>query len=986
MNAFLDAYKALNKEQKRAVDTIEGPVMVIAGPGTGKTQVLALRIAHILSETDTPADGILCLTFTNAGVKAMRERLLQLIGPTATRVKITTFHAYGLELIEEYFDVLGFLRAPTLLDDSATIALFDTVLQNHPWQYLRPRSDPSLYYYDLKSLISTLKRDGVAPDDFAAAVARDIERIQHDPESISSRGETKGQLKKDAEKKIESLTRSLEAAAFYAEYESLKREHNHIDYNDILTSMVRVATESDEAAASIRERFLYVLIDEHQDSSRVQNAFLQALWGDEERPNLFVVGDDRQLIYGFGGASLAYFESFKHTFGTATLITLTENYRSTQTILDSAEALLTSTLADGKLVGATHESHPLRLVTVGYPRDEIVAAGLDIKEKIAQGVSADDCVLLVPKNRQIKTAVTILGDLGVPVAAGSALNLFELPDTQLLLSVFRIIQHPHDAVMISHTMLDPRSGIAPLVAHRYLYETNARILSVSTLIESQEPSIQAWGERLSAWITLAQSADAYQLIQNIGEELLLKLATDDQTLRRQVEIIRTLLHLAMAYVEKGAHSLGDFMGYVERLIQYGEDIPLAVFDAQQGVRVLTLHGSKGLEFDSVWIAHMDERSLMTQKRGGFVLPEEIDQQEKEAAEAVAKRQVYVAITRAKRFCTISYAQHNHTGADQKLATIIEALPPELLIRHFPAASEAHDAHALREQVVRTEMTESQPDKLEMLATTVAQEYTEKKISVTMLNNFFECPWKWYFRSLLQLPEPMTESLQVGNVVHKTIEYILDKKTTDRSPDAISKIITKYADSEARYVTALATRLALHAQKIIETWVAQYAPLIVAPYDKEQNLTYRDPEFAHLTITGKIDLVEEVITGEVRVTDWKTGSAKTKSDIEKDDEHGRMSGLLRQLTMYSYLIEGHSHGDKSVSESRLVFLEARAGDKNAIQSRTIVRDDIERLRNDITTYDELLKTGTWVHQQCLAKQYREGEVCSYCELARRIYNC
>ncbi len=973
---FATSYQKLNTEQKKAVETIDGPVMVIAGPGTGKTQVLALRIAHILNSTDTPPDGILCLTFTNAGVKAMRERLLTLIGPTATRVKITTFHAYGLELIEEYYDVLGFDTVPTLLDDAATVALFQEVLFAREWDYVRPRNNPTLFYNDLKSLISTLKRDGISPSDFKQATLDDIERIKHDPESISRRGASKGELKKDAEKSIESLTRTLEAADFYAQYEDTKKARGAIDYNDVLSLMVRVAHESEDAVAAIRERFLYVLIDEHQDSSGVQNAFLEAVWKEVEQPNLFVVGDDRQLIYGFGGASLAYFESFKHTFGKATLITLTHNYRSTQTILDSAEALLQSSLATGKLVGSDAYTHPLTLVACEYPRDEIVAAGTSFRQAIAEGVDANQCALLVPKNRHVKTAVTILQDMGLSVAAGASLGLLEVPETHTLFTILRIIHNPYDVVALSQSMVDPVVGIDALVAHEYLYHADTRNLSVSMLVQSEHPSISAWGVLLASWIKEPRSV--YEMIQVIGEKILLENPPNDESFRRRVEVIRTLLHLVLSQIEKKQQvSLVDFLTFIDHMIEFGEDIPLAVFGAEFGIKVLTLHGSKGLEFDHVWIAHMDERSLMSIRRGGFVLPQSIAQTEQEAQEEVAKRQLYVAITRAKYTCTISYASESNSGASQQLASIVESLPAELLQRKI--FDEPAD---LKQYVVHTDRPEpTQPDALIDL---VRAEYADRKVSVTLLNNFFECPWKWYFRSLLQLPEAMTDSIHIGNIAHKTIEYILNKKTTDRSPGAVRQYIQECAVTEALYEQDIAARYIHHVQKIVDTWMTTYYPDIVAPYDTEKNIAYRDPDFAHLSIVGKVDLVEEIITGEVRVTDWKTGSTKTATDIEKSDDAGHMSGLLRQLAMYSYLIHGQSKSSLEVTESRLVFVESKKGDKHAVHVRKITTDDTERLRSEIQEYDMLLKSGEWITQQCRAKLYGSDTECPYCARARAIY--
>jgi DNA helicase-2/ATP-dependent DNA helicase PcrA len=255
---------------------------------------------------------------------------------------VSTFHAFALDVIEEFHEAVTERGVPELLEDTAAITFFDEILTTREWKYVRPRANPSMYFRDLKSLIGVLKRDRITPEDFRTKVAAEIEQITADPANISSRGETKGQLKKEAQSRIDSLSRSLEVADFYETYEALKTERGLIDYNDVLELLVKIVEQSDEAAATIRERYLYVLVDEHQDSTGIQNEFLKKVWGEVEQPNLFVVGDDRQLIYGFGGASLAYFEGFKSAFGKAELITLTHNYRSTQVVLDAAETLLQS--------------------------------------------------------------------------------------------------------------------------------------------------------------------------------------------------------------------------------------------------------------------------------------------------------------------------------------------------------------------------------------------------------------------------------------------------------------------------------------------------------------------------------------------------------------------------------------------------------------------------------------------------------------------
>lgn len=193
---YTQALAKLNPAQRQAVEAIDGPVMVIAGPGTGKTQVLALRIAHILEVTDTPASAVLCLTFTRSGVRAMRERLESYIGTRAHEVTISTFHSFAIEIIEKHFALLDFARMPRLLDDREAVFIVDEILHAQDWEHLRPRANPATYFGDIKSLISLLKRERMTPHDFLVEVERDITALEENPDNISSRGERKGGTEK----------------------------------------------------------------------------------------------------------------------------------------------------------------------------------------------------------------------------------------------------------------------------------------------------------------------------------------------------------------------------------------------------------------------------------------------------------------------------------------------------------------------------------------------------------------------------------------------------------------------------------------------------------------------------------------------------------------------------------------------------------------------------------------------------------------------
>lgn len=987
--AFRDAYQKLNQGQKQAVDTIEGPVMVIAGPGTGKTQVLSLRIAHILMETQTDPDGILCLTFTNSGVKAMRERLRNYIGSASSRVVVSTFHSFGMQLIEEFFEQLDLPAAPTLIDDMQSVALCDYLLREYSWEHIRTRANPAMYFKDIKSLLSLLKRERLTPEYFDAEIQNEINMLEQDPASISSRGPSRGQLKQEIVKKIKSLERTREMVQFYEHYEALKKERNVFDYDDVLEGLVQLVEQSEEAAATIRERYLYILVDEHQDSSGVQNEFLSRVWGDQETQNIFVVGDDRQLIYGFGGASLSYFEGFKQTFKGVQVITLTDNYRSTQRILNTADALLHSSLAQAPLVANATGDEPLRLVEAYYPRDEIICAGLEIKQQLAAGTPPSECAILVPKNAQVKTAARILRDMGIPVTAGARTSLFDIPEAQSVITILETLAHPTEPHFVARTLLDPLSGIPPLLAHAYIHQHDSRKLTLEQLIEHKQTlglypdddAVALWANKLAAWLPLSLEHDIQGLIQTIGEEVLIRPAQDHDTLVQRVEIIRTFIHLIQTQIERDPRmTLVACIAFLRRLEEYGTAIPVATFGGDTGVQVVTLHASKGLEFEYVWIAHMDERTLTASMPMAFSLPESIQNRIEETTAEVIKRQVYVAITRAKKFCTISYARTSVTGGSLELARVVADLPLDLFDQ--VTAEQTEDIimrHGVATYAVRTP-AEQTPVTLQSLTQLVAGEYADRKVSVTLLNNFFSCPWKWYFRSLLMLPEPGNNALALGSIVHSAIEQLV--KGTLAPDDAAIQAFVETQLQHMRGVSPDDERMiAQQAPLVVGRWANERLPRLQSSRETEKAISYRDPALSHLLITGKIDLVERLGNDQVCVTDFKTGKPKEVREIEKPNPEGRMSDYLRQLAMYSYLLEKSSKGSITVAESRLEFVEAAPVEKNALYQTVIQREHVDRLVDDIVAYDTAVREGTWIHRPCTFKPFKTGETCPYCTLAQ-----
>lgn len=337
---FQKRYDALNLPQKKAVDAIEGPVMVIAGPGTGKTTILTLRIANILRQTDTPPHGILAITYTDAGVKAMRAKLRDIIGNRAHEVAIHTFHSFASAMIAEYPDHFLALEGLRNLTDVEAESMIRRLVAEPAFRELRPTGKPDAYIPAIIRTIDSAKREALTPDTVREHARAEIERIKSDESSVSTRGVSKGKLKAEALERIGKCERTVLFADVYDRYEAEKLAAKKMDWNDLIIQLL-VALRNDELLLRlIQERFLYIHVDEHQDTNDAQNFIVATIAEFFETPNIFIVGDEKQAIYRFQGASVENFLTLQKRWLAMQVISLETNYRSHQGLLDASFAMI----------------------------------------------------------------------------------------------------------------------------------------------------------------------------------------------------------------------------------------------------------------------------------------------------------------------------------------------------------------------------------------------------------------------------------------------------------------------------------------------------------------------------------------------------------------------------------------------------------------------------------------------------------------------
>jgi DNA helicase-2/ATP-dependent DNA helicase PcrA len=454
LKAFETIYEHLNAQQKLAVDTIDGPVMVIAGPGTGKTQILGARIGKILLETDTAPENILCLTYTDAGAIAMRKRLVGFIGASAYKVNIATFHSFCNDIIQ---DNLYLFEKPSLdpISELEKIELLKKLIdqfdKNNPLK--RYRGDVYYEMNNLSRLFSAMKKEGWTSTYLVEQINRYITEIPTRDEFVYRRkykqfeaGSLKQGLVDAALEKMEKLKAAVLA---FDVYQALMKSHSRYDFDDMINWVITAFKENKNLLAQYQEKYLYILVDEYQDTSGTQNELVQLLVNYWEQPNLFVVGDDDQSIFRFQGANVENMLHYQKQYHEAiTTIVLENNYRSTQPILNASTLLINNNQErlinkmeglSKNLIASLPENKNIDLLpsieSYNDPQEEMIAIAEKINQLIQAGTQPKDIAVLYKENKYGEEIAHFLQQKNIPLFSKRTANLF---DQVLIQQIIRI--------------------------------------------------------------------------------------------------------------------------------------------------------------------------------------------------------------------------------------------------------------------------------------------------------------------------------------------------------------------------------------------------------------------------------------------------------------------------------------------------------------------------------------------------------------------
>jgi DNA helicase II / ATP-dependent DNA helicase PcrA len=957
---FKKAIAALDPTQRKAVNALYGPVMVVAGPGTGKTHIMALRIGNILDNTDTDPSSILALTFTESAVSALRKRLFSIIGETAYRVPIHTFHSFSNTIIARFPEHFHRIIGATSASDVDQLDIIRSILKKGNYTSIRPLGDP---YYFLKPILSTiteLKRDAILPEQFAAIIKKDIAAYNASPDKIHTKGAHKGKMKSEFLTWQTHIERNKELLDVFEKYERELKRRKLYDYDDTIIETIAVMERESDVLATLQEEYQFVLADEHQDANNSQNRLLELLSSYDDAPNLFIVGDDKQAIFRFQGASLENFLYFQRKFPKAQLISLSTSYRSVASVLNATHGLAEQMpTAPGmkrvKLASRQKNDVPVQVVAAQDPEHEAeyIAHTIETLRK----KNSPTIAIIVRENAETELYAQSLTRHGISFERAQSREIFAEPFFHHLITLYKIAYAPTDAVLLGQTLFAPFWQLSPFVAHEVLATSRT---NRESLVRSLQQSTHADIKQLMRVVAQANSIAHEKLLLDAFTEIANAAGVPAYIAQHPTSEAHTvytrLSREALAFSERMPQAtLADFLVYLQTLMESGVSLEATPTATSAEVTLLTAHKSKGLEFDYVFVAGLTDRRwggrvsrrLFHIPREGFAARDTHDDNDE-------RRLLYVAITRARTQAVLTYPAARFDGAEELPSRFISELTADSIVQSTaPAIPQQHHKH-------RAVPINKRYQQL------IANHLEEKGISPTSLARYLICPWEYIFVDVFKLPEPCDVHQLYGIAVHRALKRFFDEFAKGKK--VAGKDLVNYFECSLREQPLLEDdfkRVLSKGKEALAGFVKHSQGRWLRTIRSELRVPRVVLPGIATFLTGIIDKIEELPNGSVRVIDYKV---RKPTAITKE--------YARQLTFYKLLLE-RGQRPRSVSETRIDFIEPSK--KGEYQSRqfSVTPEAEQELIQALNDMIASLTSLTFWNETCDVKD------CKYCHLASSL---
>ncbi|MEW6617069.1 MAG: ATP-dependent DNA helicase [Patescibacteria group bacterium] len=986
---FEELYAKLNPAQKEAVDTIEGPVMVVAGPGTGKTQILTLRIANILKKTDAQPENILALTFTESGTTSMRRRLVEIIGSPAYGVVINTFHGFCNDVIKNYPEEFPRIIGSQHITEVDQIHLVETIIESSPLEELKPFGDPFYYLRGILSNINKLKQEGINPERFSEIVKKEKFEFEAIPDLYHTKGAHAGKMKGEYQKLLKQIRKNEELADVFRIYQKELAQRKYYDYSDMIMEVFEALERNNDLLLMLQEKHQYMLVDEHQDTNNAQNKILELLANYYEHPNIFVVGDEKQAIFRFQGASLENFLYFKKKYPDAKLITLEENYRSTQTILDSAHSLI-----EGEKRLKTHTSHgekKLSLYAFSRPEIEYFFLGKHIAEQIEHGVHPHEIAVIYRDNRDAFPVAHIFEKYKIPFIIESDQDVLGDIDIRKFILLLRAVHGFGSNELFFEAMHIDFLKIDPADIYVLIDRVHREKMSLLSIIQSPEmldtlglkniSSVKRFFSDISGWKIKSKNIDIVSLFETIVREsgFLSHILSLPDSVEKMDKLITLFDQVkSMAEVHRGMN-LELFISYIDTLLAHGASIKKSGGrHITSRVRCMTAHRAKGLEFEYVYIVNAYDGHWGNKRKsdtlplvprvfslfGNSVRGSDIDDE---------RRLFYVALTRAKKEVYISYARTDESGKEKISSQFLSEIKSECIAEED--AGEYEEKYNTEKSSI---FSESFPSGVDIRNKDFIREiFMKNGLSVTGLNNYLRCPWQYFYTNLLRIPKAIEKHQMYGIAMHGALkDFFENLKVREVGKDFLLQKFEFYLNrqplSKNDYTETLERgREALRGY--FEFYKGNFYTRTLTEFSIQGALLTPD-----VRLTGIIDKMEILDDeGHVNVVDYKTGKPKSRGVIEGTTKSSD-GDIKRQLAFYFLLLDLYKDGEKfRMVSGDIDFVEPDEKGRYKKERFEITNEDVEELKKLILKVSqEILDLSFW-------DRFCDDPKCEFCELRRMM---
>jgi DNA helicase-2/ATP-dependent DNA helicase PcrA len=1000
---FNEAYQQLNAQQRTAVDTIDGPVMVIAGPGTGKTQILAARIGKILLETDALPENILCLTYTDAGAIAMRRRLQQFIGADAYKVNIYTFHAFCNDVIQ---DNLSLFEKNSLdaISELESMQLFKKLIDSFPKNHALKRYRGDVYFEinNLRNLFSSMKREGWLPEFIAQKIEEYLTALPLREEYLYKKkykhynaGDVKQDKLDEEKEKMEKLRCAINE---FTNYQKLMHLQSRYDFDDMINWVIKVFEENKNVLANYQEKFQYILVDEFQDTSGTQNRLVQLLINYWDKPNVFVVGDDDQSIYRFQGANVENMLDFANTYSDfLRTVVLTNNYRSIQPILNISKTLINKNVErlvkqivglSKELVAANekinHLQHDPFMTEYNSVKDEMGAITNKVNSLVQEGVNPGKIAVIYKENKYGEELATYFRLKGIPVYSKRSINILQQPLAKKIIQLLRYLNAEHDIpyggdeILFEILHYDfyqiPPIQIAKLTVEVNQKRYNNEITSLRKLLYDKantpaktlfDTGIHEGLKNISRILEQLIADVSNVTLQQLFDNIIRKAGILTYIIQGTEKISMMQLLTALFDFIKEECSRNPMLnldGLVKILdLMEKEDLPLPmvqVSGSDKGVNLLTAHGSKGLEFEHVFFTGVNASSWEKKRKpgGGYKLPDTmfasfaLNGGRDGAVIEELRRLFYVALTRAEKYLYISYAKFKNDGKEMEpsmfIAEILEQHP--LAVDKVTLPDETmFEFQSLHFTAQAPEIQKSEED----FINNILEKFV---MNVTALNSYLKCPLGFYYQNLIRIPSGKNEATEFGSAIHHALEKLFRKMSAQ--PTGEQQFPTKeeliedfnwYMNRHRELFTREAfERRIEYGDEVLRNYYDKYINSWNKIVAVERNI--RGVVVNGVPLKGKLDKLE--FTGkEINVVDYKSGDiekafSKLKGPNEKDPNGG---DYWRQAVFYKLLIDNYEQKDWKVISTEFDFVEPDKKKEYRKEKIVITPQDTETVKQQLT---------------------------------------